>query len=277
MFLKPKKRMWLTILGILLAGGAVAWLTVSPPIGGEWAEDHAELPRVEFEGSRATVHGFRNFRYLSATETEPHYEVREFDLDEIETVWYVLVPFSTDWRGPAHSFLSFGFADSTYVSISVEARRELGEEYSMLGGLLHRFEVIYVIGEERDLLGVRAVHREDDVYLYPIRATKEAIRTLFREMLESANELNRDPEFYNTLFNNCTTKILDHVNRVSPRPIRFGPRILLPGYSDRVAYDHDLLDTDLPLEEARERFRVTERARAHWEDPEFSKLIRRTP
>ena len=172
----------------------MAWLTVSPPIGGQWAEDHAELPRIEFDGSRVTVHGYRNFTYVSATETEPHYENRQFDLNEVETVWYVLVPFSTDWRGPAHSFLSFGFSDSTYVSISVEARRELGEEYSMLGGLLHRFEVIYVVGEERDLLGVRAVHREDDVYLYPIRATKEAIQTLFREMLESANELNRDPE-----------------------------------------------------------------------------------
>ncbi len=261
-------------LALLLGVGVVLWLSVSPPLVGDWAEDHAELPHIEFSGSRATISGYRNFDYLATSEAQPRYETRTVDLDELESVWYVLVPFSTDWRGPAHSFLSFGFADSTYVSISVEARRERGEEYSMLGGLLHRFEVIYVIGEERDLLGVRAVHRDDDVYLYPIRATKEAIQTVFREMLEAANGLREEPEFYNTLFNNCTTKILDHVNRVSPKPIRFGPRILLPGYSDRVAFKHGLIDTDLNLEEARARFRVTDLAKAHWEDPDFSRLIR---
>lgn len=266
--------MWMLMLVLTLAAAGGVWWTLAPPIAGPWADDHAELPRVEFAGRTVTVQGYRNFEYRSANEYVPRYETRTFDLDALESVWYVLVPFSTDWRGPAHSFLTFGFADSTFVSVSVEARRQVGKPYSMLGGMLRRFQVIYVVGEEKDLLGVRAVHREDDVYLYPIRATPEGVRALFVEMLERANALRERPEFYNTLFNNCTTNILAHVNRVSPRQIRYGPGILLPGYSDRVAHENGLIDTELTLEEARTRFRVGERARAHWVDPAFSTRIR---
>lgn len=274
---KRRGRMWILAAGLVVLVGAAFWLTLTPPIGGDWADDHAELPAVRFDGQRVTIQGYRNFTYRSADEYEARYETRELDLDQLESVWYVLVPFSTDWRGPAHSFLSFGFADSTYVSVSVEARRQRGEPYSMLGGLLHRFQVIYVVGAERDLLGVRAVHREDDVYLYPIRATPEGARALFVEMLRRADQLREQPEFYNTLFNNCTTNILAHVNRVSPKRIGYGPRIMLPGYSDRVAHEHGLIDTDLSLEAARERYRVSERARAAWTDPAFSARIRETP
>ncbi len=37
-------------------------------------------------------------------------------------------PFSRRWRGPAHAFVSFGFDDGQYLAISVEARREQGEQ-----------------------------------------------------------------------------------------------------------------------------------------------------
>jgi hypothetical protein len=107
-----------------------------------------------------------------------------------------------------------------------------------------------------------------------VRATPEQARALFREMLARVNELNEEPEFYGTLRNNCTTNLLDHVNSIATRPIRYSRRIMLPGYSDEVAHERGLLDTDLPLAAARERFMINDRALRHARSGSFSTAIR---
>jgi hypothetical protein len=198
---------------------------------------------------------------------------RSYDLGKLQTVWFILAPFEPDNRGPAHSFLSFGFADSQYVAVSVEARKEKDETYSILKGVLKRYEIMYVVGDERDLVRLR-VARGDDVYLYPIRTTPAKARALFVQMLERANRLGREPEFYNTLTNNCTTNILEHANSVASKKIPYGREVLLPGYADELARELGLIDTDLPIEEARRRFHINARARTAFQDSLFSRRIR---
>lgn len=259
---------------LTLALAAASWTSVRPATDRAWTAAHAHGPTATFDGSVVTVRNIRDFRYPADGSTVAAWDERTYDLDLLESVWFAVVPFSTDWRGPAHTFLSFGFADSSYLAISVEARREEGEEYSMAKGLLKRFELLYVVGDERDLIGVRAARQEDEVYLYPVRTDPERMRALLVSMLERANALAERPEFYGTLRRNCTTAILDHVNALRERPIRFGPRILLPGYTDAVALEHGLLDTELDIEAARARFRVDALAREHLDDPDFSLRIR---
>jgi hypothetical protein len=176
-------------------------------------------------------------------------------------------------RGPAHTFLSFGFSDSQFVSISVEARREVGEEYALLKGMLRRYEVMYVIGDERDVIGLRAL-RGDDVYLYPIRTTPAKVRALFVAMLERANQLEAEPEFYNTITNNCTTNILEHANSISPGRIPYGREVLLPGYADELAQRLGLIDADATIEQVRARYLINEKATAFAGDSLFSLKIR---
>ncbi|MEX2530880.1 MAG: DUF4105 domain-containing protein [Gemmatimonadota bacterium] len=227
-------------------------------------------------GDELTVRGVRNFSWRSATEYDPSWEERTDDLTKIRQVWYVLTPFSTSWRGPAHSLVSFEFTDGEFLAISVEARRETGETYGILKGMLKRFEILYVAGDERDLVGMRAVHQGDSVYVYPARATEEGVRTLLLDMVEEANRLRSDPMSYHSLRVNCTTRLVDHVNRVAAVPIRWSWRILLPGYSDALAHRLGLLDTDLPLGEARRRWYVNERARRWIDAEDFSLRIRGT-
>ncbi len=249
------------------------WLGPSPELDRDWATDHRILPSATFAGDRVTVSGVRAFEFRSADDFTPRYEERTYDLSALSSIWYVVTPFR-EGGGAAHTFLSFGFGDSTFVSISVEARREPDESYSLWAGLFRRYEIIYVVGDERDLIGVRAVHRRNPVRLYPMRADRPSMRALFVGMLERANELRSRPEFYNTLTNNCMTNILRHVNTLVEPPIRYGPRVLLPGYSDAIAFRRGLIDTELSLEEARERFLVNERALASIDRPDFSLRIR---
>jgi len=48
--------------------------------------------------------------------------------------------------------------------------------------------------------------------MYPIDIPKEKMQALLRSMLIRAIKLNFEPEFYNTIWNNCTTSILTHAN-----------------------------------------------------------------
>lgn len=256
---------------VLLAG---AWTLLKPSNQREWIVGQKLLPRAVFQGDTVTIENLRNFSYAKDGTPFPNYETRTYDLDKIETAWFVLAPFSARNRGAAHTFLSFGFRDSQFVAVSVEARREVGEDYSIIKGLLRRYEIMYVIGDERDLIGLRANVRGDQVYVYPIKATKEAVRELFVQMLNRANALREKPEWYNTLTNNCTTNILHHANQISPKKIPYGKEVLLPGYADELAQHLGLLDTNLSLEDARKRYLVNERAVKYAMDPQFSVKIR---
>lgn len=268
-----------TLALLLLAGaaGAAVLAVRRPSHQRSWTPEQARLPAVRLDGNLAHVQDVRAFRYTARDAYEAAYDARTYDLDALTSVWFVLTPFSRSWRGPAHTFVTFGFGDSSFVSISVEARREPHEEYDPLVGLLRRYELIYVIGDERDLIGQRAAFGELPVYLYPVRATPERIRAVFVEMLERADALRERPEFYNTLTNNCTSNVVRHVNRVAPRTVPTGLKTILPGYSDEVAHRLGLLDTDLDLAGGRERFRINDAARRWLHDPEFSRRIRGLP
>jgi hypothetical protein len=266
---------------LALAVLALCWLgaatLIRPANDRTWEVGQELLPRAEFAGSNVTIRNIRDFRYTAGGEPLPAWRSQTYNLDRINSVWLVIAPFERKNRGPAHSFLSFGFADSQYVAISIEARREQGEDYSLIKGMLRRYEILYVIGDERDLIGLRANHRNDDVYVYPIRTTPAKVRSLFVQMLEGANQLADKPEFYNTLTNNCTTRILDHTNQVADRKIRWGREVLFPGYADELAMRLGLLDATGTIEDVRARYLINARARQFAEASDFSTRIRSLP
>jgi hypothetical protein len=264
----------MAVASIPLLGAAAWWGLRSPSLSREWVPEQARPAGVTVHADRVDVQAVRDFRFERDGTVRPAYHSRSYPLEKLERVWFVVTPFNSGWRGPAHTFATFGFSDGQYVSVSVEARRERGEKYSLWKGLLRQFELTYVIAEERDAIGLRAIAWGDPVYLYPIRATPEQVRGAFLQMMRRAEALEREPSFYNTLTDNCTTALLDAANAVAAEPIRYGPRILLSGYADAVAYEHGLIDTDLPLAAARTRFRIDAKAREARDAADFSRRIR---
>jgi len=258
---------------MLLVAWVVMALVFRPSTDRDWAADQTVLPWAEFAGSMVTVHGIRNFNYTSETDYQPAWYDRTFDLRELNSAWFIVEPFG-EFEGAAHTFVSFGFRNGEYVAVSAEIRKEKGEEFSALKGLLRQHELMYVVGDERDLIKLRSNFRKDQVYVYPVRARPENIRRMFIGMMMRANSLRDRPEFYNTLTNTCTTNIMRHVNAIRPKRIPLRMAVLLPGYADRFAYELGLIDTDLSFEEARQRFHINEKAQEFALDPEFSRKIR---
>lgn len=269
-FLRPTA----AVILVALVLGVAALSSLRPSSERDWIPQQAVMPSVMFGIDSVLVRRIRNFSYTSDTAFTPAYYDRIYDLDKLESAWFVLTPFYDSWRGPAHSFVSFGFSDSQFVSISVEARRERGEEYGPIKGMFRRYELMYVVGDERDLIGQRAVFGGYPVYVYPIRGERDRIRQVFVEMLLRADELRDQPEFYNTITNNCTSNVVAHVNDVAPRKVPGGLKTILPGYTDDVAHRLGLIDTDMDLAGARDRFRVNDRAKRYYDDPMFSWRIR---
>jgi len=261
---------------LLTASGGFGWTRVRPSNERPCVPEQARLASARVDASRLVIENVRSFDWTADTAVIA-WEQCSYDLDRLVSVWYVLTPFARDWRGPAHAFLSFGFDDGEFLAISVEARREIGESYAIWKGLLKRFELIYTVGDERDMIGLRVLRHRTDVYVYPVRATREAARALLLDMITAVNELAGEPAFYGALRDNCTTRILDHVNRIAPERIPYSWRVLLPGYSDALALERGLLDTELPLDAARMRFLVNERVRAHIGAADFSIRIRSEP
>jgi len=261
------------VAGVGLLVLAVWWSSIRPSHARDWVLDQLVLPEATIEGDLVHIKNIRNFTYRSTTDYTPGYYDKTFDLSKIKNAYYIVEPFS-DFEGAAHTFVSFEFEDSEFVSISTEIRKEQGESFSAFKGLFKQYELMYVIADERDAVKLRSNYRKDDVFIYPIKTTKERMQTVFLDMVQRANQLKEEPEFYNTLTNTCTTNIVSHVNAAVPGRVSLDPRILFPGYSDTFAYELGMIDTDLSFEAARERFRINERAEEYADSPDFSVRIR---
>jgi len=239
-----------------------------------WSPDMAVLTYAEFDGTLMTVHDIRHCDYRTAEDyTVRHYD-KTFDLNEVQSVDFLVAPFP-GYPQLAHTMLSFGFKDGYHLGVSVEIRREKGEKYDPIKASFNQYELMYVVADERDLIPLQANIKFSDLYLYRSIATPEQARALLIDVMQRVNQLAETPEFYNTLTNNCTTNIFDHVNRVFPGRVPYGMEILLPGLSDRLAYDLGLIETHGTFEETRRRARINYQAYAFRDAPDYSQKIRR--
>jgi hypothetical protein len=266
---------WVSALsfGVAVVAFEAWWSTIQPSNARDWQPDVAVLSRATISGDIVTVHDIRNLDYRTENDFSPRYYDRTFDLRRLDRVDLV----SVYWMGPAiaHVFVSFGFGDE-HLAVSIEARKERTENYSTLGGFFRQYELIYVVGDERDLIRLRTNYRHDppeDVYLFRVHAPIENGRRLFLEYMRAINELAERPKFYNTLTSNCTNLILFHT-RVNPGQHAYSWKILLSGYTPEYAYDAGRLDRSLPFEDLKRRSHINEAARAADQAADFSKQIR---
>jgi len=271
------KKNILYLLLILFIVFGVWFSSKNPSNTRSWSKDQKVLTFAEFNDDIITVRNIRNNTYRTVDDYEVGYYDDVFKLSELNSVDFMVEPFS-GYKGPAHTLLSFGFLTEAnqkrYIVISVEVRKEIGESFSPLNGLFRQYELQYVAASEQDAIKLRSNYRKDDVYLYPIKTTQDKMQQLFVSMLTRMNSLKDNPEFYNTITSTCTTNIVDHVNEITPERIPFSYKVLLPGYSDELAYDIGLIDTELPFEQAKEFFKINTLAEKNTDPETFSYEIR---
>lgn len=269
-FVRPRR------LGRLAGAGLFAlvlgwWLSIEPRNDRDWLPDVSQLPTVRVEGNHLTVANVRNFEYRTESDFMPRWEERSYDLARVTGVDLAVC----DWGEKliVHTMMSWEFEGGEHLVISIETRKEAGESYSALRGFFRQFELYYVVGDERDLIGVRTGVRGERVRLYRLALAHEEARELLLSYAQRINRLAEEPDWYNALTHNCTTSIRLHAVELGiERPWDW--RILVNGRGEELLYLRGMVDTSLPFEDLRARSDVTEAARAAGTSPEFSRLVR---
>jgi hypothetical protein len=258
-------------VALLFAGVLVWWLTLSPTNDADWQPDVAQTAWADIQGDEVTLHNVRNCDYRTETDYTPHWETRTVRISQITGIDLAVDYWGSPWI--AHPIASFQFANAPPLCFSIETRKKLGQTYSTIGGLYRRFELIYIVADERDVIRLRTNYRKEDIYLYRTTISPARARERFLEYIHSLNALRNKPRWYNAITTNCTTSI-----RTQHPPNERMPwdwRILLNGKGDELMYERHLIVTGgLPFAELKARSLIDALARAANDSPDFSKLIR---
>ena len=177
----------------------ILYLRIPASNNRDWQPDVSVTPHATLDGDLVTIRGVRNFEYRSEGDFTSRWEDRTYDLRKLDSVDIIAVY----WAGKAvaHIMVSFGFQDQDYLAVSIETRKEKGKSYSTLAGFFRRYELYYVVADERDVIRVRTTYRQpqEDVYIYRTRTPQRNIRRSFLDYMQAMNDLCERPRFYNTL------------------------------------------------------------------------------
>jgi hypothetical protein len=267
---RPLRRVLAGILVVFVMVLA-AWLTIPPSNARDWQPDVMTLPFAEIDGDHVLVHNVRNADYRTETDYTVRLEDRVLDLSKLRSLDLFLIY----WGSPliAHTIMSWGFEGDQYLAISIETRKEKGEQYSALRGFFRQYEFTFVVADERDVVRLRTNFRGEDVYLYRLDVSPADARVLLLRYLEEINQLRERPEWYNALTGNCTTGIL-RLATSGQRRSWWSWRLLVNGYFDELAYDIGAIDRSLPFSVIKAKSHINKVAKAADEDPHFSARIR---
>jgi hypothetical protein len=259
-------------IAICLAGFALVlvwWLTLKPSNDRAWQPDGAQTAWAEIDGDHVTIHNVRNCDYRTEGDYTPHWETRAYDLAQIRGMDIFLTYWGSPWI--AHPIVSFQFGDNDYIAMSIETRKEVGEQYSAIRGFFRYYELIYTVSDERDVVRLRTNYRKgEETYLFHTRATPEHARGTFLNYLKKINRIRNRPEWYNALTNNCTTNIAT----LAGEP-QLDWRVLLNGRADQMLFERgDLATGNLPFAQLKQQAHINAAARAANDAPDFSRRIR---
>jgi hypothetical protein len=215
----------------------------TPSNNRQWAEGQEKNTTFIIDDQHhVTINNMRDIDWFNDQSPErKYYRKLQFDLSELKSLKVAVSHFSAISE-LAHVFLMFELENNESFGFSIEARREEDEEYTLTGGLLARYELIYLIATSDDLLGLRKT-RDEKIYLYPIKTTPEKVQDLFRMVMKKTNEIDQKPEFYHLFLKNCTTQTVDLVDHISDHKYSKLVQAFMPGDTGKALYKMGLIDT----------------------------------
>lgn len=259
---------------VVLSVWALWWGSLAPRQERDWMAEVARGVTAEAQGDGLVlVRNIRDFRWSSPTEAVETWYDLVVDPAQITSVDMIM----SVWDSPeiAHTLVSFGFADGRHIVFSGEIRREVGEEFSAIGGFFKRYELVLIAADERDIVHLRTDARGEAVSLYPVQMGAAQRAALFEAFLDYGNALAREPRWYHTLWTNCTTMPYRLVRQVAEGVV-FDLRVILSGRLPGYLYDLGVLPgaQTAPLAELKARAALPRRPVAGMSSADYSALLR---
>jgi hypothetical protein len=209
-----------------------------PSLARDWDEDVRVLAGVDIrEDDSVRLTNVRDWRYaIDSVVAQPYFDAT-YDPADITDVWMYEQVLDGERGWIAHTFVVFEF-DSSYgqarwLGLSVETRREVGETYSLVGGMLRAFEVTHIWATERDLVTRRVEFLDYPLTRYRVLLTPEQRARVFTRFAQETAELGIEPRWYNTITRNCTSSLVRYVNEGRPGAIPWHRSWVLTGGIDQ--------------------------------------------
>lgn len=225
----------LLFAGLLLLIVATLWAR-EPSLTRDWDEDVRVLSGVEaLPDGAVQLTQVRDWRYSRDAAVSKGYSAVRYDPADVDGLWVYEQELGLGGR-IAHTFLVFEFPESygsnRWLGLSVETRREVGETYSLVGGVLQKFEVTHIWASEEDLVTRRVEYLDYPLTRYRVTVSNENIARLFRQFVDETSALATVPRWYNTLTTNCTSSLIEYVNTVEPGSIPWHYSFVFTGRTD---------------------------------------------
>lgn len=272
--MRAGRRLVLPVVLVVLIGLTAWWSSILPSDTRAWTPDVAKKALVTIRGDDVEFRNVRNFRWSGAeTVGEQAWQERLYSLSDLTGIDLFL----STWGDPrvAHMITSFTFANGPPVAFSYEIRKEMGEAYSSIHGFFKNYELVLIAADEADIIKVRTNRRGETVSRYRIDVKPENAAKLLKEFARASQELNAAPQWYHTIWTNCTTAVFWMLRRIAPDDFPLDRRVFVSGNLPDYLYDIGFLDRKQPLDEIRRRANITEAAKIAETDPDFSAAIRR--
>lgn len=215
---------WLgaTAGGVVLLFAAVV-ASREPSLTRSWDEDVRVLTSVEIlpDGVRR-LGEVRRWTYSRDAVLSKGYASVDYDPADVLGLWMYEQELGFGGR-VAHTFLVFEFPESygdmRWLGLSVETRREVGETYSIVRGVLRAYEVTHIWAAEEDLVRRRVELLDYPLTRYRVTVPVEYVRRIFEQMVDRTAALAVTPRWYNTVTTNCTSSLIRYVNEAEPGAI----------------------------------------------------------
>ncbi len=265
----------------ILAGSILFILLRRPRQRRNWVPEHSEPARAKIDRDIVILKNIVSANYATAHKCSVKHYDKVFNIKDVESLWLLIEIFPMR-AGPirfnlAHSFLTFGFKDGSFISISVAGRRKSGERVTLSRILPHKNEIVYKVINEADTIFARSSKSKNELRLYKLKTTNKNIQKVLMSMLDEINVLHSKPSWFDTFTRNCTTDMVWHLRAGGLKIPFWHPSYILTTGLDKLLYKLGILDTndrDIQFKKLREQSNITPIVQELGKDAELSKKIR---
>ncbi len=208
-----RKRKMVLYFFLILIAAILFWFYIlrQPSLEGNWEAHLQAQPAIKVENDTFYIDQIHDWFYGPDGPIRTETISAEFNFKKVKDVWFFVEPFEGN-ENIAHTMMVFRFTDNKMVGLTIEARKEVGEEYSALAGMARKFELLYIWANPSDMLTRRAVMLDHTLYAYPFDLEQQDQIVLLKSLIQRTNALLTKPRFYNTLRHNCTNEFAQAVN-----------------------------------------------------------------
>ena len=208
----------------------------------KWNDECEEIAQVQILNGKYFIYGLRSFEYRTAEDFDKCYTYTVLDPALLESMD---IAFS-DWGIPGgavkHMLLKFNFKDGKELAVSFEPRVKKGMRGGLfLPGIYKQYGQMMLLSVPEDIFDLRSVYRGEDLYCYRTTARGRVLEQMFLKVMFRAAHLNRKPEFYHSVFANCTTGLSGVLNS-DPRLKNRDWRAILNGYFEKYLFEQGFLE-----------------------------------